>query len=102
MSDIALKQMLKAVSSLLPSTAEPTNPVSRFVQEEIVKLFGDDETVDMLRIIAVDTANKDPTKVLEILQKFNADLVEFGNTMRELPDPRTEEPTETPFVVQCK
>lgn len=94
MTDIVLKNMLKAVSSLLPSTAEPANPVSRFVQEEFVKLFGDDETVDMLRIIAVDTANKDPAKVLEILQRFNTDLVEFGNTMQKAADPRIEEHVE--------
>ena len=101
MTDVVLHSMLKAVSTMLPASAEPSNPVSVFVQEEFAKLFGDDETVDLLRIMAVDTANKDPMKVLHILQKFNADLVEFGRTVQEVDDSQIEDP-ETETVVECK
>jgi len=72
-----MKQIMKAISSSLPSDLAPTNVVSEFVDAEFGKMFPDNEEVNLIKLLVVQFANDDPNTVLNRLVGFSNDVAGF-------------------------
>lgn len=70
--------MAKGMPYAIPTDVEIGNPVSEFLSERFAEMYPDNEAAEVVRDIFVNYSNNEPLKTLQVLQRFNAALIEFG------------------------
>jgi len=72
-----MQNIMKLVSSLMPTDVTPNNVVAEFINNEFGKLFGNNEDIQLIQTLAVSIANDNPNGVMEKLVVVANDIAAF-------------------------
>lgn len=61
----------------MPTPKPPANPVAQFIDELLTEYFKDASEAELLHTIAVNIANDDPNKVVDLLVSVHNEIGEF-------------------------